>query len=66
VSERRYTLDEIKAAFWRQFHQSGELWFPYASEGVSAEECDAVTRMQWEDFVDALPSDEQEREGGGE
>ena len=26
---KKYTLNQIKKAFWEQFHKSGELWFNY-------------------------------------
>jgi hypothetical protein len=45
-----FTLEEIKAAFWKHFKGAGELWFP-AVDDSDAEQavCD-----QWEQFTEAL------------
>jgi len=45
--ERTYTLAEIKAAFWREFHLCGELWFGYLG---SDEDNEDYTQSEWEDF----------------
>jgi len=55
--EKTFTLEEIKKAFWLEFHESGELWFPYRhdeddDEGIR--EAEQVTGGFWEDFVDLL------------
>jgi len=50
TEERKYTLEEIKAAYWKQFHQSGEVWFPYGS-GDSDE---VVTDSEWDEFKEHL------------
>lgn len=46
-----YTLDEIKDAYWRTFHKSGELWFNYLA---SVEECEESTFSHFVDFVKEL------------
>jgi len=46
-----YTLEEIRAAFWKQFHASGELWFPYPDEENTDENCAEYTELAWKDFV---------------
>ena len=43
---RLYDIEQIKAAFWEQFHKSGELWFDYLgtdedNEGSTVEYWDA-------------------------
>jgi len=46
-----YTIEQIKAAFWDVFHESGELWFGYLG---SEEENSEYTMSSWEDFKEAL------------
>jgi len=47
-----YTINEIKRAFWEQFHHSGELWFPYWND--EEEQNEAVTESFWQTFYDEL------------
>lgn len=52
--EKKYTLEQIKQAFWKTFHRSGEHWFPYkCEEEVSLEE----TQTSWECFEKNLNKD---------
>lgn len=51
MSEKTYTLEQIKKAFWSQFHESGELWFNYLG---SHEENEGSTKIAWKDFVEDL------------
>jgi hypothetical protein len=46
---KKYTLDEIKEAFWTTFHKSGEWWFSYFSND------DWHTRCAFTEFLKALP-----------
>jgi hypothetical protein len=47
-----YTLEEIKQAFWGEFHESGELWFPnYTGDKQENQE---VTEEYWYEFVEEL------------
>jgi hypothetical protein len=46
-----YTLDQIKAAFWATFHESGELWFNYLCD---EEENTEFTMEHWKEFVENL------------
>lgn len=46
-----YTLDEIRAAFWKTFHKRGELWFDYLG---TEEENTSCTEDFWGDFSDNL------------
>ena len=48
---KKYTIDEIKRAFWETFHESGELWFCYISTPENNAE---YTESYWENFVDEL------------
>lgn len=50
--ERRYALDDIRAAFWAELHMSGERWFPYAPE--TFKEAEHETYFVWQDFVERL------------
>ena len=52
--DRAFTIAEIKAAFWNEFHEAGELWFPYRSMGASEQECAQATEEHWQTFVEAL------------
>lgn len=51
LNERLFTVDEIRAAFWKTFHQSGELWFNYFGP-PSDDERDTTSR--WEEYLDYL------------
>lgn len=51
MSEKIYTLEQIKKAFWSEFHEAGEVWFDYFG---SHEENEGCTESAWEDFVEAL------------
>jgi len=54
-TEKTYTLEQIKAAFWKQFHKSGEAWFDnYNYE----EECTHATDGYWRDFQEKLEAQE--------
>lgn len=52
--ERTFTLAEIKAAFWSEFHQSGEQFFLYPQMMASQQECEEATESYWRDFMDEL------------
>lgn len=49
-----------KAAFWEEFHKSGERFFPYPDMGATEEECERVTTSSWTTFEEAII-----RAGGG-
>lgn len=46
-----FTIDQIKAAFWKVFHRSGEHFFPYDDEQLAA---DRATNSSWEELLEAL------------
>jgi len=48
---KKYTVDEIKKAFWETFHESGELWFCYISTPENNTE---HTESYWENFLENL------------
>lgn len=51
MSERLFTLAQVRAAFWEVFHESGEQWFNYLdSPEVNAQS----TEAGWNDFWEAL------------
>lgn len=56
MSEKTYTLEQIKKAFWSQFHEAGELWFDYLG---SHKENEGYTVRAWEDFYKDLESAQQ-------
>jgi hypothetical protein len=51
-----YNETEIKSAFWRTFHKSGETWFNYL--GTDKENNDSTER-EWDDFLENLNSQKQ-------
>ena len=53
TESNKYTLEEIKKAFWATFHERGELFFPYAHLGDEKEKDEAV-QLYWEDFIKHL------------
>jgi hypothetical protein len=55
---KKYTLEEIKKAFWKEFHESGELWFCY---GNNKEENTEYTEEYWNEFVDELNNIAEEK-----
>ena len=62
MAEETYTLEEIKAAFWKAFHKSGELWFDYLERPEDPmpdeEHWNGATNGYWEDLRDALRGEE--------
>ena len=48
MEQKTYTLDEIKAAYWKEFHKSGEIFFDYLGPD---EENDQCTEENWDSFV---------------
>lgn len=46
-----YTLEQIKKAFWEEFHESGELWFSYLG---TEEENSEHTEYNWGEFLEKL------------
>lgn len=53
MTDATYTLDDIKKAFWKEFHCAGELWFVYPPFGDKME-CEQSTESFWWDFVESL------------
>lgn len=49
--EKTYTLRQIKKAFWKNFHESGEGWFDYMG---SDEENQESTESEWNTFKEYL------------
>lgn len=50
LGERLFTLEEIRAAFWKTFRGAGEVWFSY----FDAAEADQGTEAEWESFTEYL------------
>ena len=46
-----YTLDQVKKAFWAEFHLGGERWFNYLGGEF---ENQVSTEFAWEDFYKEL------------
>lgn len=54
MAEQAFTLEEIKAAFWKTFHGAGELWFPDPSMNASErakENANEAVDEQWCEFT---------------
>lgn len=49
-----YTLEQVKSAFWKTFHHSGEKMFLYPEMGVPESECEQATNQEWEEFLNVL------------
>jgi hypothetical protein len=49
--DRKYTLAEIKAAFWSTFHEAGEIWLPYGDDKAGNQQS---TLGWWRDFAENL------------
>jgi hypothetical protein len=51
-----YSLDTIKAAYWKEFHGRGEIFFDYFTDKGDPNGPEACTQSYWEDFEEALKS----------
>jgi hypothetical protein len=56
--EKSFTISQIKAAFWEQFHKAGELWFDYLG---SEEDNQSCTNGSWEEFLESLEKSAQQK-----
>lgn len=55
---KTYTLEQIRDAFWKKFHASGELWFNYT--GYDAENNES-TKDHWCGFLEHLDKEELDK-----
>lgn len=46
-----YTLEQIKAVFWEEFHKSGDAWFEYRGDEEGYTRC---TEEIWREFEEKL------------
>jgi len=51
LDDRLFSIEQIKAAFWDNFHRAGEVWFDYLGD---AENDADSTDCHWQDFLDTL------------
>jgi hypothetical protein len=56
----QFSLEAVKAAFWKTFHKSGEKWFSYIDEDA---ECEYMTKSEWDDFLENLLNAKEGRDG---
>ena len=49
-----YGINEIKAAFWAEFHEMGEVYFPSSDAYNSPEDCEGTTNERWRTFLEHL------------
>ena len=47
MTEKDYSLTDVKHAFWKTFHEAGEIWFNYLS---SPEQNTSCTEEWWQTF----------------
>ncbi len=47
----KFSEEQIKAAFWKEFHKSGELWFNYLG---TDKENENSTEASWLEFFETL------------
>jgi len=50
-NEKTYTMSQIKEAFFKEFHRSGEVFFDYLGDDLSAHES---TQAIFDDFAQRL------------
>ena len=51
-----YSLDAIKAAYWKEFHGRGDIFFDYFTDKGNPNGPEECTQSYWEDFEEALKS----------
>lgn len=51
MASETYTVDQIKAAFWKVFHKSGEHFFPYDDDEVAA---DRATQSTFDELLESM------------
>jgi len=56
VTTPTYSLDAIKAAYWKEFHGRGEIFFDYFTDKGNPNGPEECTQSYWEDFEEALKS----------
>lgn len=55
MDEKIYTIAEIKAAYWKEFHAEGEMFFDYLGTDEENEDC---TEAYWASFLWYLRGDD--------
>ena len=53
---KTFTEAQIKKAFFKQFRQAGELWFPYnfGQKEYSQEDIDRPVQQEFDEFMQKL------------
>lgn len=51
MSQKTYTMEQIKDAFFKEFHKSGEVFFDYLGDDLSSHES---TQAIFDDFAERL------------
>jgi hypothetical protein len=49
--QESYDIKSIKQAFWKTFHESGEIYFDYLG---NAKENNRSTQISWQEFLEHL------------
>lgn len=58
TSPESFTIEQIKAAFWQEFHRTGDRWFcDLGSENA----CNESTETEWRGFESALRSQQNNK-----
>ena len=47
-----FTMEQIKKAFWNQFYESGEKWFP--DRRTDHEWNNVAVQKEWDEFIEHL------------
>ncbi len=50
-NQPQYTLEQIRSAYWEEFHEAGEIWFGHKADPDGANQ--NIERF-WDDFVKTL------------
>ena len=51
VDNRLFSIEQIHAAFWEEFHNAGDVWFDYLGDEENNEDS---TEGHWQDFLETL------------
>ncbi len=56
MEPKNYTIDQVHEAFRNTFLHVGERFFPYPEMGCNQAECEEGVKLDWDTFVENLPT----------